>query len=107
MKSQHSSGKSKNAKIYRHQFIGSAAADIEAFTVVPRYLIGGGGYTPPSEKLNVAIIGTGGQSTQNIKGLLGHADVQIIAICDVNEQSDYSRFYYGGVAGRKPALQLI
>jgi hypothetical protein len=69
-------------------------------------VLGSSGHTPPSEKLNVAIIGTGGQGTQNIKGLLGHADVQIMAICDVNEQSDYSRFYYGGTAGRKPAREL-
>jgi len=107
MKSHHKTGKPKNAKISRRQFIGSAAAATAAFTVVPRYVMGGRGNTPPSEKLNIAIIGSGGQGTQNIKGLLGHADVQITAVCDVNEQSDYSRFYYGGVAGRKPARQLI
>jgi len=107
MKSHHRTGKPKSAKISRRQFIGSAAAATAAFTVVPRYVLGGRGNTPPSEKLNVAIIGTGGQGTQNIKGLLGHADVQIMAICDVNEQSDYSRFYYRGVAGRKPARELI
>ena len=107
MKSHHRTGKSKNAKISRREFVGSAAAVTAAFTVVPRYVLGRSVYTPPSEKLNVAIIGTGGQGTQNIKALLGHADVQIMAICDVNEQSDYSRFYYGGVAGRKPARELI
>jgi len=107
MKSHHRINKTKNAKISRRQFIGNFAAATAAFTVVPRYVLGRSGYTPPSEKLNVAIIGTGGQGTQNIKGLLRHADVQIIAICDVNEQSDYSRFYYGGVAGRKPARELI
>ena len=100
MKSHHRTDKSKNARISRREFIGSAAAATAGLTVVPRYVLGRSGYTAPSEKLNVAIIGTGGQGTQNIKGLLGHADVQIMAICDVNEQSDYSRFYYGGVAGR-------
>jgi len=107
MKSQHRTGKSKSAKISRRRFIGSAAAATAAFTVVPRYVLGGSGHTSPSEKINVAIIGTGGQGTHNIKGLLRHSDVQIMAICDVNEQSDYSRFYYRGVAGRKPAGQLI
>jgi predicted dehydrogenase len=57
--------------------------------------------------VNVAIIGTGGQGIQNIKALFGHSDVQVMAISDVNEESDYSRFYYGGTAGRKPALALI
>jgi len=93
--------------ISRREFIGSVAAATASFTVIPRHVLGRSGYTSPSEKLNVAIIGTGGQGTQNIKALFGHADVQIVAICDVNEQSDYSRFYYGGVAGRKPARQLI
>ena len=107
MKSHHRTDKSKNTKISRRQFIGSAATAIAGLTVVPRYVLGRSGHTPPSEKLNVAIIGTGGQGTQNIKALLGHTDVRIMAICDVNEQSDYSRFYYGGVAGRKPARELI
>jgi len=80
---------------------------VTAFAAVPRYVLGGSGYTAPSEKLNIAVTGTGGQGTHNIKGLLGHSDVQVMAICDVNEQSDYSRFYYGGTAGRKPAAELI
>ena len=107
MKSLNKNSKSKNAKISRRNFIGSAVATTASFTLVPRYVLGRSRNTPPSEKLNVAIIGTGGQGIQNIRGLLGHADVQVMAICDVNEQADYSRFYYGGTAGRKPALELI
>jgi predicted dehydrogenase len=42
-----------------------------------------------------------------MKALFGQQDARIISICDVNEQSDYSRFYYGGTAGRGPALKLI
>jgi predicted dehydrogenase len=106
MKSYHRTGTLKNTKISRRQFIGGAAATA-AFTIVPRYVLGGSGYAPPSEKVNIAVIGTGGQGTQNIKALLDHSDVQIIAVCDVNEQSDYSRFYYGSVAGRRPAKELI
>jgi hypothetical protein len=29
--------------------------------VVPRHVLGGAGYLPPSEKVNVAIVGCGGQ----------------------------------------------
>jgi len=107
MSSHNKTGKSENARISRRSFIGGAAAAATSFAVVPRYVMGRSGYTAPSEKLNIAIIGTGGQGTQNIKGLLGHSDIQVMAICDVNEQSDYSRFYYGGTAGRKPAAELI
>ncbi|MHC4557159.1 MAG: Gfo/Idh/MocA family protein [Planctomycetota bacterium] len=99
--------KSKNTKISRRDFIGGAAATTVVFTVVPRYVLGRNGYTPPSEKLNIAVIGTGGQGKQNIQTLFGHSDAQVMAVCDVNEQADYSRFYYGGTAGRKPVLELI
>ena len=98
--------KSREAKISRRSFIRGATATT-AFSVIPRYVLGRSGVTPPSEKLNVAVIGTGGQGTQNIKALLGHSDVRVMAISDVNEESDYSRFYYGGTAGRKPAQKLI
>jgi len=107
MKSHNRINKSRTTRISRRDFIGGAIAASTAFTVVPRYVLGRAGYTPPSEKLNIAIIGTGGQGIHNIKALFGQADAQVMAICDVNEESDYSRFYYGGTAGRRPALQLI
>ena len=42
-----------DSKISRRDFIGAAAA-VGAFTVVPKYVLGGPGYTPPSEKLNIS-----------------------------------------------------
>jgi predicted dehydrogenase len=97
----------RKAKISRRDFLGGAVATTAAFTIVPRYVLGRSRHTPPSEKVNIAVIGTGGQGIVNIKGLLQHQDVQVMAICDVTEQADYSRFYYGGTAGRAPALKLI
>jgi len=51
--------------------------------IVPRYVLGGAGHTPPSEKLNVAFIGAGGQGERNI-GQFGAAN--IVALCDVDEE---------------------
>lgn len=85
-------------KITRRNLLGSAAA-IAAFTIVPRHVLGGAGNRAPSEKVNVAIIGTGGQGIVNMKQLFNESDVHIAALCDVNELSDYSMFYYGGTAG--------
>jgi hypothetical protein len=100
-------GGSKNAaRMSRRGFLGGAAATA-AFTVVPSYILGGEGQVPPSEKINIAVIGTGGQGKQNIRELLQHQDVRVMAICDVTEQADYSRFYYGGVAGRGPVAKMI
>jgi len=50
----------KNKNMSRRDFLGAAAA-VSAFTIVPRCVLGGAGNTPPSEKLNIAGIGVGGQ----------------------------------------------
>jgi predicted dehydrogenase len=84
-----------------------AAATAGCAQIVRRDVIGGKGYTAPSDKVNVAIIGTGGQGIVNMKELFNEPDVRIAALCDINEFSDYSMFYYGGTAGLQPALDLV
>lgn len=91
----------------RRRFIRQASAAAVSATIVPRYVLGGADFVPPSEKLNVAIIGSGGQGLHNMRALLGEKDVDIISIADVMEEADYSQFYYGGKAGRIPALKLV
>ena len=66
--------------IPRRDFI-KAAAGVAAFSVLPPYVLGLDGQTPPSGKLNIAGIGLGlmGQSDlQNFK------DENIVALCDVD-----------------------
>ena len=58
---------SRNKKISRRQFLTRATATTAAFTIVPRYVLGGPGHTPPSEKLNIAGIGIGGQGASNLR----------------------------------------
>jgi hypothetical protein len=70
-------------QISRRGFIGSVAATATAFTIVPRHVLGGPGHTPPSEKLNIAFIGAGGQGERNIAQL---SDQNIVALCDVDEE---------------------
>ena len=95
----------KRKKVTRRNFLGTVAA-AGAVSVVPRHVLGRSG-AAPSEKVNVAIIGTGGQGIVNMKQLFQEADVRIAALCDVNEESDYSMFYYGNTAGLKPARALV
>ncbi len=90
----------------RRDLLGAAAA-MAAFSVVPRHVLGGPGHTAPSEKVNVAIIGTGGQGIVNMKQLFNEPAARVMALCDINTESDYSMFYYGGTAGLKPAAELV
>ncbi len=96
---------SKNQPTRRDFLRGAAAAS--AFTILPRHVLGGAEKPAPSGRVNVAIIGTGGQGIVNMKQLFSEPDVHIAALCDINQESDYTKFYYGGKAGLKPALELV
>jgi len=74
----------------RRQFINSAALTSLAFTIVPRHVLGGPGYTAPSDKLNIAYIGCGTQGIREMCELIEHEDIQIVSVCDPNKYStDY------------------
>jgi predicted dehydrogenase len=90
----------------RRQFVATSAA-AAAFMVVPRHVLGGARFVPPSEKVNIAIIGAGGQGLTNARALFNEEDAQIIAICDVADKTDLRGFYYGCYAGRKPVKTAI
>jgi predicted dehydrogenase len=105
MKSQ--SHPSKSSTLTRRKFLGATGAAVAAFTIVPRHVLGGPKFVAPSEKVNIAIVGAGGQGRTNSRALFNEAEAQIIAVCDPNEQSDYTPFYYRGVAGRKPVKAEI
>ena len=57
------------SELNRRKFI-KAAAVAGAFTIVPRYVLGGAGNTPPSKKLNIAGIGIGGGDDSGRTGAL-------------------------------------
>jgi predicted dehydrogenase len=60
---------------------------------------------PPSKRITLGFIGTGNQGLNDIRGFLGDARVQIVAVCDVNKESP--GYWNGGVGGREPARRLI
>jgi len=91
----------------RRHFIKTAATAVTAFNFLPRHVLGGPRFVPPSEKVNVAVIGVGGRGTQNMKALLGLADVQVTAVADPAELFSLEDFYYKGVGGRLPAIGIV
>jgi len=72
----------QQTSISRRRFLEKAAA-LSAFSIVPRFVLGGNGYVAPSDKINVGFIGTGKQSTGLMKNFIGTGEAQVIAACDV------------------------
>jgi len=67
-------------KLSRRNFLRVAAA-ASVFSIVPRHVLGGPGYTPPSEQLTKAVIGVGGMGM----GHLGLGGEKLLAVCDVDQ----------------------
>ncbi len=91
----------------RRTFLGKTAAAVAAVTVVPRHVLGGAKFVAPSDKINIAIVGCGGQGRTNVRSLVNHADARIMAIADPIEQHNLDAFYYKGLAGRLPVKAEI
>lgn len=66
----------------RRQFLGRAAAATAGLMIVPRHVLGGAGYTPPSDQLTKAIIGVGGMG----RGHIDYEGTRLLAICDVDRR---------------------
>ncbi len=94
--------KTRKLELNRRQFLRTASAAAAAVTVVPRHVLGGPRFVAPSAKVNIAIIGCGGQGRTNMRGLFPLADAQIVAVADPIEHDDLEAFYFKGVAGRLP-----
>ncbi|HEY6308100.1 MAG TPA: Gfo/Idh/MocA family oxidoreductase, partial [Candidatus Angelobacter sp.] len=52
---------------------------------MPRHVLGGAGFVPPSDKVNIAFIGVGAQGLRVMLHFLKESDVQGVAVCDVNK----------------------
>ncbi len=78
-----------------------------ATTILPRHVLGGPGFVAPSDKVNVAIIGVGGQGRTNFRSLAQEDACQVIALADPCEEWDLSPYYYGGKGGRGPVRAEI
>jgi predicted dehydrogenase len=87
-----SGGFLKNA-VSRRRFLKQSAAAAIGLSIVPRRVLGGPGYIPPSDKVNIAFIGVGAQGLRVMLHFLKEPDVQGVAVCDVNKASaDYPQW---------------
>lgn len=83
----------------RRQFF-KAGVVTAVFSIVPRHVLGGRGYVAPSDKVNIALIGAGGQGRTNTRELFKQKDAQVIAIADPAESFSLEKYYYKGMGGR-------
>ena len=67
----------------RRGFLKNSIASWATLTIVPRYVLGGAGFTPPSEILTRAVIGTGGMGMGHVQSI--NTDCKLLAVCDVDE----------------------
>ncbi|HVR73116.1 MAG TPA: Gfo/Idh/MocA family oxidoreductase [Planctomycetota bacterium] len=70
----------------------AAAAALAVPWIAPARALGLGGALPPSERIGVGVIGTGGRGTFLVHDLLRRPACQVVAVCDVH-------------AGRRAAAQ--
>jgi predicted dehydrogenase len=70
-------------KLSRRKFVaGSTGAALSAM-IVPRHVLGGTGYNAPSDTLNFALIGCGGQGKTDSGELVTNGQ-NLVALCDVD-----------------------
>ena len=93
----------------RRAFLGQTAAASAAGlafpTIIPGSALGLAGRPAPSNRITVAVIGTGNQGFNDIKSFLRDDRVQFVAVCDVNRES--AGYWDGKVGGREPARRLV
>lgn len=72
----------KNSTITRRKFLGQSAATAAGLMIVPRHILGGKGYTAPSDTLNIGCVGVGGMGSTDVRKV---SSENVIALCDVDD----------------------
>ena len=75
--------KSNTSPSSRRKFLKQSAI-ASSFFIVPRYVLGGPGYTAPSDQLVLAAIGAGGKGRSDIRNASVKGREKVAALCDVD-----------------------
>lgn len=68
----------------RRDFVKTSFAAFTTLTLAPRHVLGGAGFTPPSEVLTRAVIGVGGMGMGHVKSI--NTACKLLAVCDVDRK---------------------
>lgn len=75
---------SNEQKLTRRTVLKAAAAAAVAPYFVPRSVLGSPGRASANERITLGLIGVGNMGGGHVGAFLGHGDVQVVAICDVD-----------------------
>ncbi len=89
----------------RRRFLKAATTAVGVPYFVPASVLGKEGRPAPSERVTLGCIGLGGRGTVDMQAFLGRADVQIVALCDVDSGS--TRYEDEWLRGLGPALEAV
>ncbi|WP_273568825.1 Gfo/Idh/MocA family protein [Maribacter halichondriae] len=70
----------------RRTFVKNSGLAAAGFMIVPRHVLGGQGYVPPSDTLNIAGIGAGGKGRSDMASFAESPNAKIVAMCDVDDR---------------------
>ncbi|WP_121354869.1 Gfo/Idh/MocA family protein [Flavisolibacter nicotianae] len=76
-----------NKGINRRQFVSMTGTAALGFTILPRHVLGGDGFIPPSDKITLAYIGIGTQGIRELLPMLAVPEIQVVAVCDPNKEA--------------------
>ncbi len=101
------------APVRRRHFLQQCSTAVTALgfpTIIPSSALGKDGSIAPSNRTTLALIGCGGRGTDVVKNFLQDERVQVMAVCDVERESD--RYNKGiikksGTLGREPTRRLV
>lgn len=70
----------------RREFLKQGTAVAATFFIVPRFVLGGRGYTAPSDQLVIAGVGVGGKGESDLAAFAKTGKVRIGYLCDVDDR---------------------
>ncbi|HOD84607.1 MAG: putative 4,5-dihydroxyphthalate dehydrogenase [Planctomycetes bacterium ADurb.Bin126] len=76
----------RRSHMRRRGFLGRLAATAAGPWVVSASALGLNGQVSPSNRVTLALIGAGGKGVGGMRNFMGHADCQVLAVCDPYEK---------------------
>jgi len=70
----------------RRDFLKKGTLAAASFMIVPRFVLGGKGFTAPSDKLLIAGVGAGGKGQSDIANFYKSGKAEIAFLCDVDDR---------------------